>query len=110
MDCVGPGAGVVTVDQSAPQQHNITTSETTIRFILLAQYAPAKTLPMADYANITLAREDAVARLTLNRPDRRNALTHAMMLELEDAFARVRADRDCRVLVMRGAGGHFCAG
>jgi isohexenylglutaconyl-CoA hydratase len=65
---------------------------------------------MVDYANITLARDGAVARLTLNRPDRRNALTHAMMLELEDAFGRVRDDRSCRALVLRGAGGHFCAG
>ena len=65
---------------------------------------------MADYANITLARDGAVARLTLNRPDRRNALTHAMMLELEDAFGRVRDDPSCRVLVLRGAGGHFSAG
>jgi isohexenylglutaconyl-CoA hydratase len=65
---------------------------------------------MADYANITLARDGAVARLTLNRPDRRNALTHAMMLELEDAFGRVRDDPHCRALVLRGAGGHFCAG
>ena len=65
---------------------------------------------MVDYANITLVRDGAVARLTLNRPDRRNALTHAMMLELEDAFGRVRDDQTCRVLVLRGAGGHFCAG
>ena len=65
---------------------------------------------MADYANITLAHEGAVARLTLNRPQRRNALTHAMMLELEDAFARLRSDVNCRVVVLRGAGGHFCAG
>jgi isohexenylglutaconyl-CoA hydratase len=62
------------------------------------------------YANITLTRDGAVARLTLNRPDRRNALTHAMMLELEDAFAKVRDDQGCRALVLRGAGGHFCAG
>src|SRR5262245_43537809 len=64
----------------------------------------------ASYANITLSRDGAIARLVLNRPDRRNALTHAMMLELEDAFARVRDDQSCRVLVLRGAGGHFCAG
>lgn len=64
----------------------------------------------ASYANILLEREDAVARLTFNRPDRRNALTHAMMLELEDAFANLRIDKTCRVLVLRGAGGHFCAG
>ena len=65
---------------------------------------------MAEYANITLLRDGAVARLTFNRPARRNALTHAMMLEFEDAFARVRDDGECRVLVLRGAGGHFCAG
>jgi enoyl-CoA hydratase/carnithine racemase len=62
------------------------------------------------YANITLARDGAVARLILNRPDRRNALTHAMMLELEDAFATIRDDQSCRAVVLRGAGGHFCAG
>src|SRR4030081_1896351 len=65
---------------------------------------------MAAYANITLAREGPIARLTLNRPDRRNTLTHDMMLELEDAFGRVRDDQTCRVLILRGAGGHFCAG
>src|ERR1700761_4704936 len=65
---------------------------------------------MADYAHITLVRDGAVARLTLNRPDRRNALTHAMMLELEDAFATIRDDPGCRALILRGAGGHFCAG
>lgn len=65
---------------------------------------------MADYVHILLAHEGAIARLTLNRPQRRNALTHAMMLELEDAFGRVRDDQSCRVLVLRGAGGHFCAG
>ncbi|MBI3199833.1 MAG: enoyl-CoA hydratase/isomerase family protein [Rhodospirillales bacterium] len=65
---------------------------------------------MADYAHIQLDRDGAIARLTLSRPERRNALTHAMMLELEHAFARVRDDPTCRVLVLRGAGGHFCAG
>jgi isohexenylglutaconyl-CoA hydratase len=65
---------------------------------------------MADYANIKLERDGAVARLVLNRPDRRNALTHAMMLELEDAFTRLRDDQGCRAVVLRGAGGHFCAG
>ena len=64
----------------------------------------------AAYANITLVREGAIARLTFNRPDRRNALTHDMMLELEDAFAKLRDDGNCRVVVLRGAGGHFCAG
>jgi isohexenylglutaconyl-CoA hydratase len=65
---------------------------------------------MSGYSSILLECDGAVARLTLNRPERRNALTHAMMLELEDAFGRLREDASCRVLVLRGAGGHFCAG
>ncbi|MBV8188386.1 MAG: enoyl-CoA hydratase/isomerase family protein [Alphaproteobacteria bacterium] len=65
---------------------------------------------MADYANIRLEHDGAIARLTLARPERRNALTHAMMLELEDAFTRLSNDAGCRALVLRGAGGHFCAG
>ncbi len=64
----------------------------------------------ASYAHIRLEQDGAIARLVLNRPERRNALTHDMMIELEDAFARVRNDPGCRVLVLRGAGGHFCAG
>src|SRR5262245_32366357 len=114
MDCGGPGAGVVTVAQScaiAPKQPSMAaSSETMKRVILLARYSAAKTLPMADYANIQLERDGAVARLMLNRPDRRNALTHAMMLELEDAFATLRQDKGCRALILRGAGGPFSAG
>lgn len=62
------------------------------------------------YEAILLARTGDVARLTFNRPQRRNALTHAMMLEIGDAIARVRADASIRVLVLRGSGGSFCAG
>jgi isohexenylglutaconyl-CoA hydratase len=65
---------------------------------------------MADYEFLKIARQGAVTLLTLNRPQRRNALTHRMMLELEDAFVGVGKDAGCRVLVLRGAGGHFCAG
>jgi isohexenylglutaconyl-CoA hydratase len=65
---------------------------------------------MADYEFLEIARQGAVTSLTLNRPQRRNALTHRMMLELEDAFTGIGRDANCRVLVLRGAGGHFCAG
>ncbi len=65
---------------------------------------------MADYAHLRLERDGPVARLVLARPERRNALTHAMMLELEQAFMALHDDRSCRVVVLRGAGGHFCAG
>ncbi|WP_289294724.1 enoyl-CoA hydratase/isomerase family protein [uncultured Reyranella sp.] len=65
---------------------------------------------MADYEFLAIERHGAVTTLTLNRPQRRNALTHRMMLELEDAFVGIGQDAQCRVLVLRGAGGHFCAG
>jgi isohexenylglutaconyl-CoA hydratase len=62
------------------------------------------------YRFISLRREGFVFHLDFNRPDRRNALNHAMMVEIGDAVARVAADGSGRVLVLRGNGGAFCAG
>lgn len=56
------------------------------------------------------AAAHGVRRLTFARPSQRNALTHRMMQEIGAAVARVRADPEARVLVLRGAGGNFCAG
>jgi enoyl-CoA hydratase len=53
---------------------------------------------------------DGVTLLTLNRPARLNALTHAMVAELHAALDAIAADRDCRVVVLTGAGRGFCAG
>jgi enoyl-CoA hydratase len=53
---------------------------------------------------------DDVALLTLNRPERLNALTHAMVAELHDALSDIGRDRSCRAIVMTGAGRGFCAG
>jgi enoyl-CoA hydratase len=50
-----------------------------------------------------------VVVVTLDRPDRRNALDHATLHELADAIAHAVEQR-ARVLVLTGAGGHFCAG
>ncbi|ODV10159.1 MAG: enoyl-CoA hydratase [Rubrivivax sp. SCN 70-15] len=58
-----------------------------------------------------LVRHDgAVLHLTLNRPEVRNAMSLAMVLELREALATAEADGLTRVIVLRGAGGHFCAG
>ena len=54
---------------------------------------------------------DGVATLTINRPERRNALSWAVMTELRDALAVAKADPDVRVVVITGAGDKaFCAG
>ena len=53
---------------------------------------------------------DGVATLLLDRPEKRNALDRAMLDSLGAAVARVAARDDVRVVVVRGAGGTFCAG
>jgi isohexenylglutaconyl-CoA hydratase len=62
------------------------------------------------YETLRLARAGWRVDLTLDRPERRNALTFAMMREIGDAVGRVAASKGVRVLVLRGAGGNFCAG
>ena len=51
-----------------------------------------------------------VAWLTLNRPDARNALNHALREALRAAFRRFAVDENAHVAVLRGAGPEFCAG
>jgi enoyl-CoA hydratase len=53
---------------------------------------------------------DGVARLTLNRPERLNALTWDLMEELREALRAIAADHDVRSLILTGAGRGFCAG
>ncbi len=66
---------------------------------------------MLDYQNITVERDDAVATVTLNRPEVLNALNHAMIAELEVAFARLDHDSGVRAVVLTGAGERaFAAG
>ena len=62
-------------------------------------------------APVLLKESDrGVLRLTLNRPDARNALSAALMSELLDALARAATDAQARFVVIAGAGPAFCAG
>ncbi|MDT5062738.1 MAG: hypothetical protein QOH63_3197 [Acidobacteriota bacterium] len=53
---------------------------------------------------------DAVAYLTLNRPERLNALTFEVYRELTETFSALRDERSVRAVVIRGAGRAFCSG
>lgn len=53
---------------------------------------------------------DGVLRLTLNRPEKRNALDSATIAALTDALAQAELDRAVRVVAIAGAGKDFCAG
>src|SRR5262245_53710590 len=54
--------------------------------------------------------KDGVATITLNRPERLNALTFEVYAELRDAFAAIGSERDVRSIVITGAGKGFCSG
>jgi enoyl-CoA hydratase/carnithine racemase len=62
------------------------------------------------YETLSIAREDHLAWLTLNRPDALNALSRRMVNELRDFFWNLVDDAETRVVVVRGAGRAFCAG
>lgn len=62
------------------------------------------------YQAIAVERRGEVDWLTLNRPDRLNALDDTMVEELSGYFRALAKERDVRVVVMRGAGRAFCAG
>ena len=63
---------------------------------------------MAD--EILCAVVDGVATLTLNRPDKRNAMNTAVLDGLRQYFDELEEHRDVRVVVVRGAGKAFCSG
>ncbi|WP_165943267.1 enoyl-CoA hydratase/isomerase family protein [Roseicella aquatilis] len=65
---------------------------------------------MADDTPLLVTREGPVVRATMNRPERRNAISEAMGTAWDALLAELAQDRSARVLVISGAGGHFCAG
>jgi enoyl-CoA hydratase/carnithine racemase len=65
---------------------------------------------MADHDPLLITREGPVVRAIMNRPERRNALSTAMGAAWDALLTELAADATARVLVISGAGGHFCAG
>ena len=59
---------------------------------------------------VALVREGRVATVTLNRPERRNSLSDAMLTELTTAFTELRDDAEIRAVVVTGAPPVFSAG
>jgi enoyl-CoA hydratase/carnithine racemase len=60
--------------------------------------------------NVTLERDGVIATVTLNRPDRRNSLSDAMLTDLGTAFAELRDDPTTKVVIVTGAPPIFSAG
>lgn len=62
------------------------------------------------YRKILYELREGVARITLNRPDKRNALDGEIVAELKAAFTASASDEACRVVLLTGAGTDFCSG
>ncbi len=65
---------------------------------------------MAEYKDILYEARNGVAFITLNRPDKRNALREQLVSDLKMALAEAEADSQVRAVVIGGAGKDFCAG
>ena len=65
---------------------------------------------MATYQDLLYDAKDGIATITLNRPDRLNAISAGMLASFSEAFRDADHDRDIRVIILTGAGRGFCAG
>ena len=62
------------------------------------------------YETLLLRRQGSRLYLTLNRPEAKNSITPTMVDELNQVFDALKDDRSIKAVIMRGAGGVFCAG
>ena len=65
---------------------------------------------MSEYNDLLYDVAEHIATITLNRPDRLNAISGPMLESFSQAFRDADADRDVRVIILTGAGRGFCAG
>lgn len=65
---------------------------------------------MSESEVVLYSVEGAVARITLNRPEKRNALNDAVIAGLKENLKKAAADKNVRVVVIAGAGKDFCSG
>lgn len=63
-----------------------------------------------EYSTLKFERDGEVATLTLNRPDKRNAISTPMIEDLVAALTSAEEDRSVRVVILTGAGKAFCSG
>ncbi|MEM7018169.1 MAG: enoyl-CoA hydratase/isomerase family protein [Pseudomonadota bacterium] len=65
---------------------------------------------MSTYQHLKVERREHIAIVTMNRPDKANALNYDHLLEIEDVALSFREDGDTRVVIFEGAGKHFSSG
>lgn len=65
---------------------------------------------MTHYSTLHIHNDAGIQTILLNRPDKRNALTHQLIDDLTQALESAGANPQCRVVILTGAGSAFCAG
>jgi methylglutaconyl-CoA hydratase len=65
---------------------------------------------MTHYATLQIHNDSGVETMLLNRPEKRNSLTPQLISDLTRALEAAAANRECRVVILSGAGSAFCAG
>jgi naphthoate synthase len=74
-------------------------------------YAPVEWRTAGDFEDILYEKAEGVAKITINRPERRNAFRPQTLAELRDAFTRARDDLEVAAIIFTGAGEEaFCSG
>ena len=63
-----------------------------------------------DFKTVRVEKEDGIAWVTLNRPEKRNAMNPQLHYDMLDALTELEVDQDSRVVVITGAGPSWCAG
>jgi naphthoate synthase len=87
-----------------PQRHKAAPPEQDL-------YAPIEWAPAGSYEDIRYEKADGIAKITIDRPEVRNAFRPQTLAELRDAFGRARDDLEVGAIVFTGAGTDaFCSG
>jgi naphthoate synthase len=87
-----------------PRRHKDAPAEETL-------YGPIEWRSEGDYEDILYERGDSIAKITINRPEVRNAFRPPTLAELRDAFTRARDDTEVAAIIFTGAGDEaFCSG
>jgi naphthoate synthase len=74
-------------------------------------YAPIEWQPAADFGDIRYEKADGIAKITIDRPEVRNAFRPQTLAELRDAFSRARDDLEVGAIIFTGSGSDaFCSG
>ena len=67
-------------------------------------------MPSKRYETVLIEKEDGITWLIMNRPEKRNAMSPQLHVEVDDALAELAVDPQTQVLVLTGAGDAFCSG